>query len=211
MLFPESREFAPPWRWGIFCRKPCAGLSLSSNSPDYEPMTAIYRVLKNAGFEETYWQFVYPGQVGGLVKIPRGTLIEFHVRFFEGGMIYAEMELGRSVLLHFLNRRYYINHHLVKKLNSKLSSSQIAYLRTSTERYKASCACDWPEWTMENRFMTPGIKRQVRFFTVLSDWRLLALIMLAGIISSIADGPVALALLTAAMILVYLLAPKRSH
>jgi|HubBroStandDraft_4_1064222.scaffolds.fasta_scaffold301862_1 hypothetical protein len=211
MIFGKPAAFAPPWHWGIFRRDPCSRLLIDDGSPEYEPMTAIYQALKAAGFRETYWQFVYPGQIGGVVKTPRGTLIELHVRFFERGMIYAEMEVGRSVLLHFLNRRYYINEYLIRKFDSKLTSSQLDYLRISTARYKACCDNDWPEWTLENRFITRSTRMQIRFLTVLADWRVLALIMLASVASSVVRHSIAVPLVAALMILVYLLAPKRAQ
>jgi hypothetical protein len=206
----RSHGFVPPWQWGIIRRRVCRGLFLETNSSEYEPMTAIYEALKNTGFKETYWQFVYPDQVGGLVKIRRHTLIEFHVRFFKGGMIYAEMEFGRSVFLHFLNKRCYINSYIIKTLSSRLSALHIDYLRASTKRYKRVYHNGWPEWTRRNRFMTPKTKMQIRFFTILSDWRTLALIMLASVASSLERVTAALPLLTAIMIVIYLLAPRRT-
>jgi hypothetical protein len=204
------REGIAPWRWGIFCRAPCAKL-LGETSPHYEAMNAIYLALKSTGFRETYWQVVYPGQVGGLIKIPRGTLIEFHVRFFRNGLIYGEMELGRSALLHFVNRRiYYINGYLERKLRTRISGEHAAFLRESTRRYKSLYVSNRPEWTSRNRFVTPTMKKQIRFLTVLSDWRFLAFIMLFSLISTFANGPSTLALLTASMIVVYVLAPRRS-
>jgi hypothetical protein len=202
-------EFAPPWQWGIFRRKPCSGLLIDRSSPDCEPMMAIYNTLRATGFRETYWQFVYPRQIGGLVKSPRGSLIEFHVRFFEDGMIYAEMELGRSVLLHFLNRRHFINQYLIRRLRCRLTSSQLDYLRMSTAKYKASYDNDWPEWTVGNRFITHNIKMQIRLLAHLADWRVLALIILASVASSLVPNSVVLPLVTTLMILVYLLAPRR--
>lgn len=210
MVPAKVDEFVPPWRWGIFLRRPCTGLMLEKSSADYEPMRAIYQSLKNIGFRETYWQFVYPGQIGGLIKCPRNKLVEFHVRFFEGGMIYAEFELGRSVLLHFLGHRYYLNRYIVRKIQSGLSQEHLAYLQCAMQRYKTAHLREWPEWSTENRFMTEGIKRQIKFLTVLSDWRVLALIMLASVVASSVHGPIMLPLLTALMIVVYLLAPKRS-
>jgi hypothetical protein len=211
MRSPRTREFVPPWRWGIFRRAPCAHLLLDSCSPDHAPMTAIYEALKSAGFKETYWQFVYPGQIGGLVQNARGTLIEFHVRFFENGLIYAEMEIGRSASLHLINRRLYINYYIIKKLHSRLPSAHLDYLRAATERSKLVYPKDWTEWSVQNRFMTPSIKRKIRFLAVLSDWRTLALIMMASVVSSMADGSVIIPLLTAIMIFVYVLAPKRTQ
>ena len=170
---------------------------------------AIYNALRATGFRETYWQFVYPRQIGGLVKNPKGSLIEFHVRFFEDGMIYAEMELGRSVLLHFFKSRHYINHYLIRKLGCRLTCSQLDYLRMSTAKYKASYDNDWPEWTVGNRFITHNTKMQIRFLTLLADWRVLTLIILASVASSLVPNSVALPLVTTLMVLVYLLAPRR--
>lgn len=210
MLPQKTPGFLPPWRWGVFLRKHCTGLLLDSRSPEFEPINAIYRALKETGFRETYWQFVYPGQIGGLVKSPRSKLVELHVRFFESGMIYAEIEMGRSVLLHFINRRYYLNNYIFKKIQSKISREHGAYFLAATKKYKSLHSNSWPEWSVKNRFMTPNIKKQIRFLSVLSDWRTLAIIMLASVVSSLADRPMVLPIITAAMIVIYLLAPKRS-
>lgn len=210
MRAPRSHDFVPPWQWGIFRRKACRDLLLDRRSKEYDAMTAIYQALKRAGFNETYWQFVYRGQIGGLVKNPRGTLLEFHVRFFEDGMIYAEIELGRSVLLHFLNRRCYINQYLARRLRSRLPEKYVDYFQLSTERYKCAYHRNWPEWTIRNRFVTLSMKKQIHFLTTLSDWRVLALIMLGSTVSSFTPSLVILPLVTATMIVVYLLAPRRS-
>jgi hypothetical protein len=52
---------------------------------------------------------------------------------------------------------------------------------------------------------------QIRFLTVLADWRVLALIMLASVASSVVRHSIAVPLVAALMILVYLLAPKRAQ
>lgn len=141
----------------------------------------------------------------------RGTLIEFHIRFYEGGMIYAEIELGRSALLHLIDRRMYANRYFIRRLSSRLSSADLEYLRAATERYKCMHPKSWPEWGIRDRFMTPSIKRKIQLLAVLSDWRMLALVMMASIVSSVADGPAIVPLLTALMICVYVLAPKRTQ
>lgn len=211
MKVQKRFDFAPPWRWGIFRRKPCQSLVTSAGPNSYQAMLGIYRALKQAGYRETYWQFVYEGQIGGLIKNPNNNLIEFHVRFFEDGMIYAEMELGRSALLHFLTPRCYLNDHLVKTMGSRLSEQEQSLLRSSTEKYKATHPRPWKEWKKDERFMTPSLKRQVRLLTLLSDWRTLALIMLGSVVSSLADRQTFFPLLIALMIFVYLLAPKRAQ
>lgn len=211
MVLLRYLDLAPPWRWGIFRRKACRSLAISEASIHYHAMEGIYRALRRAGFRETYWQFVYAGQIGGLIKNPGHTLIEFHVRFFDGGMMYAEMELGRSVLLHFLSPRCYINHYLIRTIGARLSEQEQDFLRNSTEKYKAIYPREWREWDKDTRLMTPFLKKQVRFLTMLTDWRTLALIMLASVVSSIADRQVVLPILTALMVIVYLLAPRRAQ
>jgi hypothetical protein len=183
---------------------------LPKDSPHHEPMTAIYQTLKDFGFRETYWQFVYPGQIGGLIKSPRNQPLEFHVRFFEGGMIYAEFELGRSVLLHFSGHRYYLNRYIVGKTRSRLSPGHSRYLEDAVAAYKSVHNRNWLEWGSKNRFMTTKVKRQLRFLTLLSDWRILAMLMLASVFASINQGPRVVPLFIAFMIGIYLLAPKRS-
>lgn len=199
----------PPWRWGVFLRRPCAGLLLGYDPRDNEPMAAIYNALKQVGFRETYWQVVYPGQIGGLIKNPRSKLLEYHVRLFYDGRIYAELELGRAALLHFIPHRHYLNEYIVSKIHSRLSQPHLDYLRRAIDRHMATHRRNWPEWSMENRFVTPRIRMQLRFLTVLSDWRFLALAMLAGFAASISHGPTVVSLLVVLMIVVYLLAPKR--
>ncbi len=210
MCSKRTSEFVPPWRWGIFFRGPCTSLTLDQTSPDFEPMNSIYQALKEMGFKETYWQFVYPGQIGGLVKSPRSNLLELHVRFFQEGMMYAEIEMGRSALLHFLNRRLYLNHYIFAKIQTKVSSKHRDYFLEATERYKSNHDRSWTEWGLRNKFMTPGIKRQIRFLTLLSDWRTLAIVMMASVAISFVNGPALFPVLTACMIFIYLLAPKRS-
>lgn len=198
-----------PWRWGLVRRHACRRLAIKETSPHQSSMTAIYDALKQAGFAETFWQFVYPGQIGGLIKAPQNSLIELHVRFFEDGLIYCELELGRSVLLHFLNHRFFANGYLIRKIGSKLTPVHLDYLKWTTERYKSLYGSRWPEWTATNRFITRRIKMQIRFLTLLSDWRSLAGIMLLSVAASATKSSIVLPAVTAAMILIYLVAPRR--
>jgi hypothetical protein len=186
-------------------------LRFDSGVPENASITAIYEALKSVGFKETYWQFIYPGQIGGLIQNAGGSLIEIHVRFFENGLIYAEMEIGRTGSLHLIDRRLYANHYLIKKMSSTLTKTDLDYLRTATEKSKLIYPRKWSEWSLRNRFMTPSLKRKIRLLAILGDWRTLALIMMASVVSSIADRSVVIPLLTALMIFVYVLAPKRTQ
>lgn len=207
----KERHFIPPWQWGIFRRKLCASLNLDVGAPDYAPMITIYQALKSVGFKETYWQFIYPDQIGGLIQNKRSTLIEIHVRFFANGLIYAEMEMGRSASLHLINRRMYVNYYLIQKLSKRLSRTHLEYFQDAVAKSKLVYPRDWLEWSSQNRFMTSGIKRKIRLLNVLSDWRTLALIMMASVVSSVADRSIVIPLLTAIMIFVYVLAPRRTQ
>lgn len=205
----RGHSFAPPWRWGIFRQRPCKALLIDPNAINSESFVAIYKALQECGFKETLWQFVYPGQIGGLVRNPNHNFLELHVRFFDDEMIYGEIELGRSVLLHFVNRRLFINRYLEKMLGSKLSDQQLRVLKASTGRYKSVYDTTYTEWSVKERFMNPTIKRQIRLLSVLSDWRTLAAIMLLSVAASMTNNLVLLPIITLVMIFVYLLAPRR--
>ncbi|MGA8498629.1 MAG: hypothetical protein WB764_24305 [Xanthobacteraceae bacterium] len=211
MRWARTGKFVPPWQWGIFRWKSCTGLHHDTSVPENASITAIYEALKGSGFKETYWQFIYPGQIGGLIQNAGGTLIEIHVRFFKNGLIYAEMEIGRTASLHLIDRRLYANHYLVRKMSSNLTKTDLDYLRNATEKSKLMYPRKWSEWSPRNRFMTPSLKRKIRLLAILGDWRTLALVMMASIVSSIADRSVVIPLLTALMIFVYVLAPKRTQ
>jgi hypothetical protein len=172
-------------------------------------MVAIYEALKQRGFRETYWQVVYPGQIGGLIKSPLNTIFEFHVRFFETGMIYAELEVGRSVLLHFFIHKYYLNNYIGIKVARSLTEQERHYFYSAVDKYKAQSIKKWPEWSGQNKFMDIRSKRIIKVTSIFSNWRILFLAMLISIAATYAQSPTSLALLAMLMILAYLLSPKR--
>ena len=65
----------------------------------------ILAALQALGFRETIWQFVYKGQLAGLVLTREAGTVEIHVRFYEAS-IEAELEVGRHFIGHFLYPRY---------------------------------------------------------------------------------------------------------
>lgn len=73
--------------------------------PDKGLDQTIYCALKRAGFRETVWQFVYAGQLGGLVLPLEGGIREIHVRFY-ADIVEAELEVGRHFLAHFFRPQY---------------------------------------------------------------------------------------------------------
>jgi hypothetical protein len=73
--------------------------------PDGSQTAHLYYRLKQYGFTETVWQFVYKGQVGGLILQLDGGRKELHVRFYDD-LVEAELEVGRNFLEHFGASRY---------------------------------------------------------------------------------------------------------
>jgi hypothetical protein len=184
-------------------------LALDGLPHNLQPMRAIYDAFKKRDFRETYWQIVYPGQIGGLIKSPGNQILEFHVRFFENGTIYAEFEAGRSAILHFLIRRCYLNNYLGIKIASDLSVSDLQYYYDAVTLHKASSAKDWPEWSSRSKLVNESAKRNIRLLSAISDWRMLFLAMLVSMAAIYARDIVALPVLALIMILFYLVAPKR--
>ena len=69
----------------------------------------FFEELLKLEFQRTVWQLVFPGQTAGLIKkIPPqedGTN-EYHVRFYEDGIIHCEKEVQRFSPLHFSGTRH---------------------------------------------------------------------------------------------------------
>lgn len=206
----ELRDLAPPWRWGIFRWHLCNGRFIERNAIAPKAMMAIYTALKEIGFRETRWQVLYPGQIGGLIRSRRGSLLEIHVRFFRQNMVYAELEIGRSTLLHFLIEPRFANNYVISLLAHKLPMRDLAYLHKAIDAYKATSRKGWLEWRTEGKLMTPSLKRQIKLSYVFGDWRALMIAMLLSVAAAFADDAAEIALAAFVMILLYLIAPKRS-
>jgi len=201
--------WAPPWRWGVFLRRPCERLLLEGLPDHLAPMGRIYEALKRRGFRETYWQFVYHGQIGGLVKTPKGQLYELHVRFFDSGMLYAELEIGRSLLLHFVVGRKYLNTYIASILRAALSDEDLLFLLKATQQYKDQSPNEWSEWSAHNLLLTRSARRAARLLYIFSDWRVLAFAMALAAGAAIGPNTVVIPALAALLILLYLIAPTR--
>lgn len=173
-------------------------------------MHTVYNALKRRGFRETYWQVVYPGQIGGLIRNPRRGFLELHVRFYEDHRIYAELEVARWALAHFFMHRMFANEHLIAMLAHDLSPHDARYLSTAIEAYKAGSRKRWPEWKAGSRIMSGTAKRMFGTWLGLSDWRFLAFAMLLSFAAVWARTLVIVPILAALFILVYLVAPRRS-
>ena len=69
----------------------------------------FFEGLLNLGFERTFWQLVFPGQTAGLIKkiepSPEGV-DEYHIRFYEDGIIDCELEVNRFNSQHWAGPRH---------------------------------------------------------------------------------------------------------
>lgn len=90
-------SFEWPWRWGIVCPQKCKYSYFITHIMISPYMVRIYNALKRKKFKETYWQYVYQNQIGGLIRQYGKGILEIHVRFFNDNTIYAEIEIGRIV------------------------------------------------------------------------------------------------------------------
>lgn len=64
--------------------------------------------LLSHGFSRTPFQLIFPGQTAGLIRKiepPQEGMDEIHIRFYEDGVIAAELEYGRFSLGHWREER----------------------------------------------------------------------------------------------------------
>jgi hypothetical protein len=108
---------------GVFSRGVVDGRLLES-----ELMSKIYGILKELGFRETMWQFVYVGQLAGLVLPFNGGKNEIHVRFY-GNRVFSEYEIGRAYLSHFTGVQYNANDYVLNLISEKLTGKEIDELK----------------------------------------------------------------------------------
>ncbi|OHB49712.1 MAG: hypothetical protein A2Y10_06020 [Planctomycetes bacterium GWF2_41_51] len=92
----------------------------SSFKPNDKNQISIYKALRQAGFKETIWQFIYRGQIGGLVLPLNDGRAELHVRFYTN-TIEAELEVGRKFIGHFLQPRFQAESIVLSKIKKYLS------------------------------------------------------------------------------------------
>jgi hypothetical protein len=111
---------------GIFAPTQCSGALVRDAR-----MIDLYQALKSMGFVETRWQYIFDGQIGGLVYPCNNGWNEVHVRFYRD-RIFAEFEVSRSSPLHFLCPRFNANKYLIEILNGKVPPESLQYVKTRT-------------------------------------------------------------------------------
>ena len=95
----------------------------------------FFEELLSHGFRRTAFQLIFPGQTAGLIRKiepPQNGMDEIHVRFYDDGVIAAELEYGRFSADHWREKREPSTAVLEKILDTELthlSSSVSAGIR----------------------------------------------------------------------------------
>ena len=73
----------------------------------------FFEELQAQQFRRTSWQLVFPGQTAGLIKpipVQEDGVNEYHVRFYDDGIIDCELEVDRFNSMHWAGpRRHGVN------------------------------------------------------------------------------------------------------
>ncbi|NDV24037.1 hypothetical protein [Desulfovibrio sp. JC022] len=201
-------NWEPPWNWGVFKRKQCKRDYICSELGANHRMVCIYDTLLKKGFSETYWQYVYPEQIGGLIKTFCKGSLELHVRFFRNDKIYAEIEIGRCAYIHFSKHRYYANNYL-KLLMKSQGVNVLEYLDSAIAKYKIS-GKKAPEWSAKNKFCTTKVKKLIKTAMIFGDWKTLSFLLLLTVSVMPQTNSVFLSVATFILIVAHIFAPKKS-
>ena len=90
--------------------KPSVFMGKFGNSENQSIQKEVYSHLLNIGYRRTFWQLVFPGQIAGLIKRipPTATGVnEYHVRFYDDGVIECELEVDRWSTRHWSGPRHF--------------------------------------------------------------------------------------------------------
>ena len=64
----------------------------------------FFKELLGLGFRRTFWQLIFPDQIAGVIKtvpMTESGANQFHIRFYEDGVIDCEFEMSRFNVLHW--------------------------------------------------------------------------------------------------------------
>jgi hypothetical protein len=131
-------------------------------------MRRIYEKLLRYGFVETSWQFVFRGQIGGLI-MPHSTggkadFNEIHIRFYND-RIFAEYEIGRAYISHFFGPRLNANVQLRLMLVNYLDERELRYLAAMNNPEKLSSdEQHMAEWKGQDYFRSLRLPRGSELF-----------------------------------------------
>ncbi len=86
----------------------------------------LYEKLKQIGFRETPWQYIYDSQLAGLV-LPYDGNNEVHIRFYRD-RIFAELEIGRAFVSHFFGPQFNAIEIVLHKTAKHITKEERKYL-----------------------------------------------------------------------------------
>jgi hypothetical protein len=107
---------------GLTCPKVTIGHFRQDEKGDLQRL--YFEELRQQQFRRTIWQLVFPGQTAGLIKrIPTQTdgTNEYHVRFYNDGLVDCELEVDRLSLTHWNGPRQ----HDIGMLEKTLEKSRL--------------------------------------------------------------------------------------
>lgn len=117
---------------GIIHPSVCDGSLLSVGA-----QRRIVSVLKDCGFRETRWQFIYENQVYGLVLPYENGKNEVHIRFYSD-RVFTEYEIGRASFAHFLGPFLNANGFVQKLVCNSIADCDYKYLEEMMDISKLS-------------------------------------------------------------------------
>lgn len=102
--------------------------------------------LLRIGFQRTFWQLVFPRQTAGLVKKIAeqfDRVNEYHIRFYDDGIIDCELEVHRFGSMHWIGPRKHGIHLLEelveKEMNLPQQTKQAVRKQFGVKRYSDTC------------------------------------------------------------------------
>lgn len=115
---------------GIFCPRICRGDMIEDVRLKF-----LYNKLISLGFRETKWQFIYDGQIAGLVFPYNDGLNEIHIRFYKD-RIFSEFEVGRSSIAHFFGPFFNANEFVLNLIKNEIDEDIFSLAKSLTSRNK---------------------------------------------------------------------------
>ncbi len=110
----------------------------------------FFEELLSHGFSRTPFQLVFPGQTAGLIRKiepPQEGMDEIHIRFYDDGVIAAELEYGRFSLGHWREKRnssVFVLEELLDKECGSLDANALDHIRQQFQERDYSKELSFP-------------------------------------------------------------------
>ena len=168
---------------GIFRPRDCLRPNLENS---YH--RAIYDALRAAGFQRTVWQYIFDGQITGLVK---PGLNDIHIRFYRD-RLFAEIEISRALVSHFYGPKYNAREVILLLLKNRIREIEFRFLdnalRSNTIRaeesalvlYAADAAGQPLPYESVCSLQPKTVTQRIMKQAVNIDWHRVGLVLIAG-------------------------------